>query len=129
MNIEKIKEKLEIFEKLKEKWFKINEDDLLQLIQLQDVFKSEEIQTLSEYEEKKILFDNEKYKTLLQLKEEVDNKWKKKYTDKTAEWYVKINYQNEDIEMIKEKYKSKMLRGKIESIEHYINFFKKILFN
>jgi len=41
---------------------------------LQDVFKSEEIQTLSEYEEKKILFDNEKYKTLLQLKEEVDNK-------------------------------------------------------
>ena len=78
----------------------------------------------SEYAEKKIRMDAAKWQRMIELKLELDDNWKKAYTDVTATSKIDNEYMDEDIEQATRKVQYELLYGKAQTITEFINIVK-----
>lgn len=102
----------------------LTNDDLFDRMCLQDEMITLSSQLKAEYAEKKIIMDVEKWQRLIELKLELDENWKKMYTDVTANWKVDSEYQDEDIEQAARKLQYELLYNKAMTIPEFINIVK-----
>lgn len=121
---EKIEQLIARHENYKNKWLMLTNDDLFNRMCLQDEMITLSSQLKAEYAEKKIIMDVEKWQRLIELKLELDENWKKMYTDVTANWKVDAEYQDEDIEQAARKLQYELLYNKAMTITEFINIVK-----
>ena len=100
-------------------------DDIISQIDEQDErLRMTPIRFFKEYVEKKIRMDVDKWQRLIELKLELDENWKKMYTDTTANSKVDIEFQDEDIEQSVRKVQYELLYSKAQTITEFINIVK-----
>ena len=121
---EKIESLIARHENFKQKGLLLTNDDLFNRMCLQDEMVSLSSNLKAEYAEKKIRLDVEKWQRLIELKLELDENWKKMYTDVTANWKVDTEYQDEDIEQATTKLQYELLYNKAQTITEFINIVK-----
>lgn len=130
--MENIKSLLEWYEKIKLKWFKVQENDILNLIYIWDKFEDIKWEIESEYSENNLELDNKKASKSILLKQKSYKdslSWKmKNYTDNLIKDIIKEEFYNEDLDLLRKKATIKMLWSKIKTVEQYVQFFKKIVF-
>ena len=78
----------------------------------------------AEYYELKLRLDVEKAKMMIAYKTMLDDNWKKKYTDTTAEWEIKKQFLDDDIRLNELKKTYELLYQKAQTINEYINIVK-----
>ncbi len=121
---EKIEQLIARHENYKNKWLMLTNDDLFGRMCLQDEMITLSSQIKAEYAERKIVMDVEKWQRLIELKLELDDNWKKMYTDATANWKIDSEYQDEDIEQSTRKLQYELLYNKAMTITEFINIVK-----
>jgi hypothetical protein len=120
----KIEELFEQNEHFKQKWLQLSDDDLFTWLQLQDEMITQSSNMKSEYYENKLRLDVEKWKRMIELKAELDENWKKKYTESTADWQIKQEFLDKDIRQLELKTMYELLFQKAQTINEYINIVK-----
>lgn len=121
MTIEELFEQNEHF---KQKWLQLSDDDLFTWLQLQDEMITKSSNMKAEYFELKLRLDVEKAKCMIAYKTMIDENWKKKYTDTTAEWEIKKQFLDDDIRLNEMKKTYELLYQKAWTITEYINIVK-----
>ena len=121
MNIQNL---IDRFEAFKLKWLKLNEQDIHDWISLRDEMNDTIIELESKYLEWDAVYDKDYWLRLVELKEEKDKEWKKKYTDATAKAICDKEFLDKKIELIVIKETYKRLLKKSELIEPYTNVVK-----
>lgn len=102
----------------------LTNDDLFDRMCLQDEMITLSSNLKSEYMEKKIRIDAEKWQRLIELKLELDENWKKVYTDTTANSKIDNEYLDEDVEQAIRKSQYELLYNKAMTITEFINIVK-----
>lgn len=120
----KIQEIIDKYESFKNKWLKLNEQDMFDWLELQDMIQDQVIEFKSEYLEEKLEFDRDYWLRLIELKEIKDADWKKKYTDSTAKAVVDDEFFQRELDLITKKATYEMLMNKANNIVEYINVIK-----
>lgn len=121
---EKIEQLIARHENFKQKGLMLTNDDLFNRMCLQDEMITLSSNLKAEYAEKKIKLDVEKWQRLIELKLELDENWKKMYTDSTANWKIDTEYRDEDIEQSVRKVQYELLYSKAQTITEFINIVK-----
>ena len=121
---EKIEQLIARHENFKQKGLMLTNDDLFNRMCLQDEMITLSSNLKAEYAEKKIRMDVEKWQRLIELKLELDENWKKMYTDSTANWKIDTEYRDEDIEQSVRKVQYELLYSKAQTITEFINIVK-----
>lgn len=121
---EKIEQLIARHENFKQKGLMLTNDDLFNWMCLQDEMITLSSNLKAEYAEKKIRMDVEKWQRLIELKLELDENWKKMYTDTTANWKIDTEFQDEDIEQATRKLQYELLYSKAQTITEFINIVK-----
>ena len=121
MNIQEIIDKYESFKK---KWLKLNEQDMFERLELQDMIQDQVIEFKSEYLEEKLEFDRDYWLRLIELKDQKDSDWKKKYTDSTAKAVADDEFYQRELDLLIKKSTYEMLMNKANNIIEYINVIK-----
>lgn len=121
---EKIEQLIARHENFKQKGLMLTNDDLFNRMCLQDEMITLSSNLKAEYAEKKIKLDVEKWERLIELKLELDENWKKMYTDSTANWKIDTEYRDEDIEQSVRKVQYELLYSKAQTITEFINIVK-----
>lgn len=121
---EKIEQLIARHENFKQKGLMLTNDDLFNRMCLQDEMITLSSNLKAEYAEKKIKLDVEKWQRLIELKLELDENWKKIYTDSTANWKIDTEYRDEDIEQSVRKVQYELLYSKAQTITEFINIVK-----
>lgn len=121
---EKIEQLIARHENFKQKGLMLTNDDLFNWMCLQDEMITLSSNLKAEYAEKKIKLDVEKWQRLIELKLELDENWKKMYTDSTANWKIDTEYRDEDIEQSVRKVQYELLYSKAQTITEFINIVK-----
>ena len=121
---EKIEQLIARHENFKQKGLMLTNDDLFNRMCLQDEMITLSSNLKAEYVEKKIKLDVEKWQRLIELKLELDENWKKMYTDSTANWKIDTEYRDEDIEQSVRKVQYELLYSKAQTITEFINIVK-----
>lgn len=121
---EKIEQLIARHENFKQKGLMLTNDDLFNWMCLQDEMITLSSNLKAEYTETKIRMDVEKWQRLIELKLELDENWKKMYTDTTANWKIDTEFQDEDIEQATRKLQYELLYSKAQTITEFINIVK-----
>ena len=111
-------------ENFKQKGLMLTNDDLFDWMCLQDEMITISSNLKSEYAENKIRMDAEKWQRMIELKLELDENWKKVYTDSTANSKIDNEYMDEDIEQATRKVQYELLYSKAQTITEFINIVK-----
>lgn len=111
-------------ENFKQKGLMLTNDDLFDWMCLQDEMITISSNLKSEYAENKIRMDAEKWQRMIELKLELDENWKKMYTDSTANSKIDNEYMDEDIEQATRKVQYELLYSKAQTITEFINIVK-----
>lgn len=111
-------------ENFKQKGLMLTNDDLFDWMCLQDEMITISSNLKSEYAENKIRMDAEKWQRMIELKLELDENWKKMYTDATATSKIDNEYMDEDIEQATRKVQYELLYSKAQTITEFINIVK-----
>lgn len=121
---EKIKSLIERHEIFKLKGLQLNESDLFAWIMLWEEMADGITELRSQYQETKQENDKQKGLRMIELKAELDEKGKKKYTESTAEAVVRQEFYQKDLELSALKTQSELLQNKTGVINEYINIVK-----
>lgn len=111
-------------EKIKSKWYKMNESDLRNRTVLQEKMEDKAIELRSLYLEEKNQCDTDKWIRLIELKSMLDENWKKCYTDSTADGVIKQEFKQRETDISIHKLQSDLLLQKANAVERYINIVK-----
>lgn len=123
-NAKEIEWMIEQHEVYKLKWYGITEDDLWNWTMLQEKMEDKAIELRSLYMEEKNQCDTDKWIRLVELKTELDENWKKKYTDSTADWVIKQEFKQRETDISIHKLQSDLLINKAQAVERYVNLIK-----
>ena len=123
-NAKEIEWMIEQHEVYKLKWYAITEDDLWNWTVLQEKMEDKAIELRSLYMEEKNQCDTDKWIRLVELKSELDENWKKKYTDSTADWVIKQEFKQRETDISIHKLQSDLLLNKAQAVERYVNLIK-----
>jgi len=114
---------LDKHETFKLKWLQLTDDDLFNRIALQDTMISEVSNMKSEYLEEKLKIDKDKAIRTLEMKAEVDDKWKAP-TDKWIEAVLKQEFFQRDLDQNVLKTSYELLAQKLQTITDFVNIVK-----
>lgn len=120
VNIQELLDKHEAF---KLKWLQLSDDDLFQWIWLQDTMISEVSKMKAEYLEQKLAIDKDKALRSIEMKAEVDDKWKAP-TDKWIEAVLKQEFFQKDLDQNVLKTSYELLAQKLQTITEFVNIVK-----
>ena len=123
-NAKKIEQMVEEHEKYKLKWYKLNDEDIRNRTALQERMLDKSLELKSLYMEEKNQCDTDKGIRLLELKAILDENWKKKYTDSTADWVIKQEFKQRETDISIHKLQGELLFQKASAIERYVNLIK-----
>lgn len=123
-NAKEIEKMVEEHEVYKLKWLQLNEDDLWNWTVLQEKMEDKAIELRSLYMEEKNQCDTDKWIRLVELKSELDENWKKKYTDSTADGVIKQEFKQRETDISIHKLQSDLLLNKAQAVERYVNLIK-----
>lgn len=123
-NAKEIEQMVEEHEKIKSKWYKMNESDLRDRTVLQEKMEDKAIELRSLYLEEKNQCDTDKWIRLIELKSMLDENWKKCYTDSTADGVIKQEFKQRETDISIHKLQSDLLLQKANAVERYINIVK-----
>ena len=123
-NAKEIDEMVEQHEVYKLKWFQITDDDLWNWTVLQEKMLDKSLELKSLWMEEKNQCDTDKWIRLLELKTELDENWKKKYTDSTADWVIKQEFKQRETDISIHKLQAELLTNKAQAVERYVNLVK-----
>ena len=118
-----IQELLDKHEAFKLKWLQLSDEDLFQWIWLQDRMITEVSNMKSEYLEKKLKLDKDKSIKTLEMKADVDEKWKAP-TDKRIDAVLKQEFFQEDLDQSVLKTTYELLQQKAGTITEFVNIVK-----
>ena len=122
-----IKNKIDEIEIFLMKWITIDINEVDYILNMQDELNTIRINIEYENSLDKIELKEQKAKDMIIMKEAIDENWKKKYTDKTAESELNIKYKNSDIAEAEVKYYIELLKWQIKRADDKINLWKKFL--
>lgn len=114
-------------ENLKQKWLRLNIDDLFTWNTILEAMLDKKTELTSEYLEEKNKLENEKNIKRILYKDQKDDKWKKLHTENTIDSMINIDFWEQDRDMLLMKARIDMLNNKIQVIPEYINIVKKVL--
>ena len=119
-----INQMIQRHENFKQKGLMLTNEDLFDRMCLQDEMITVSSNLKSAYAEKKLYMEAEKWQRRIELKLELDDNWKKMYTDATAESKINNEYLDEDIEQSVRKSQYELLYNKAMTITEFINIVK-----
>lgn len=111
-------------EYFKGKWLQLTEDDLFEWIKLQDEINDLVVKLRSRAVEEKMRLDVDKGKRTLELKTELDENGKKKYTESQIDAMIRSEFIEKDLEINYFKTQQDLLSKKSETITEYVNIVK-----
>lgn len=123
-NDEVINQMIMKHESFKKKWFLLTDSDLFDWLALSEDMECKAIELMSLYEEEKSENDVLKWERMIELKSQLDENWKKKHTDSTADAHIRKEFQQRDNEISISKLQAKELYAKSSKVEQYINIVK-----
>lgn len=124
METTKIDSLLQRHEVLKLKWLQLGEQDLFDRISLREEMADCITELKSQYQEQKQANEVEKGKRMIELKAELDENWKKKYTESTAEAVIRQEFYQQDLDLSVLKTKIELLQNRTTVIGEYVNIVK-----
>lgn len=124
MDTTKIDALLQRHEILKLKWLQLWEQDLFNWVMLWEEMADCITELRSSYQEQKQSNDNKKGQRMIELKLELDEQGKKKYTESTAEAVIRQEFFQQDLDLSALKIKTELLQNKTGVINEYINIVK-----
>lgn len=124
METAKIDALLERHEILKLKWLQLWEQDLFNWVMLWEEMADCITELRSSYQEQKQSNDTKKGQRMIELKLELDEQGKKKYTESTAEAVIRQEFFQQDLDLSALKIKTELLQNKTGVINEYINIVK-----
>lgn len=124
MDTTKIDTLLERHEILKLKWLQLWEQDLFNWVMLWEEMADCITELRSSYQEQKQSNDTKKGQRMIELKLELDEQGKKKYTESTAEAVIRQEFFQQDLDLSALKIKTELLQNKTAVINEYINIVK-----
>ena len=124
METTKIDALLERHEILKLKWLQLWEQDLFNWVMLWEEMADCITELRSSYQEQKQSNDTKKGQRMIELKLELDEQGKKKYTESTAEAVIRQEFFQQDLDLSALKIKTELLQNKTGVINEYINIVK-----
>lgn len=124
METTKIDSLLQRHEVLKLKGLQLGEQDLFDRISLREEMADCITELKSQYQEQKQANEVEKGKRMIELKAELDENWKKKYTESTAEAVVRQEFYQQDLDLSVLKTKIELLQNRTTVISEYVNIVK-----
>ena len=124
MDTTKIDALLERHEILKLKWLQLWEQDLFNWVMLWEEMADCITELRSSYQEQKQSNDTKKGQRMIELKLELDEQGKKKYTESTAEAVIRQEFFQQDLDLSALKIKTELLQNKTAVINEYINIVK-----
>lgn len=123
-NDEVINQMIQKHEWFKKKWFQLTDSDLFDWLALSEDMECKAIELMSLYEEEKAENDVLKWERMIELKSQLDDKWKKIHTDSTADANIRKEFKQRDNEISISKLQAKELFAKSSKVEQYINIVK-----
>ena len=111
-------------EQFKAKSLMLNEDDLFNWIMLWEAMLDKITELKSVYQEEKQQLDVEKWLKMIELKSMLDDKWKKIYTESTAEATIAQLFFDRNKELATMKLQTELLLNKTTVLSDYINIVK-----
>lgn len=124
MDTTKIDTLLERHEILKLKWLQLWEQDLFNWVMLWEEMADCITELRSSYQEQKQANDTKKGQRMIELKAELDDNNKKKYTESTAEAVIRQEFYQQDLDLSVLKTKIELLQNRTAVINEYINIVK-----
>lgn len=124
METTKIDSLLQRHEVLKLKWLQLGEQDLFDRVALWEEMADNITELRSQYQEQKQQNEVEKGKRMIELKAELDENWKKKYTESTAEAVIRQEFYQQDLDLSVLKTKIELLQNRTTVISEYVNIVK-----
>ena len=124
METTKIDSLLQRHEVLKLKGLQLGEQDLFDRISLREEMADCITELKSQYQEQKQANEVEKGKRMIELKAELDENWKKKYTESTAEAVIRQEFYQQDLDLSVLKTKIELLQNRTTVIGEYVNIVK-----
>ena len=124
MDTTKIDALLQRHEILKLKWLQLWEQDLFNWVMLWEEMADCITELRSTYQEQKQANDTKKGQRMIELKLELDERGKKKYTESTAEAVIRQEFFQQDLDLSALKIKTELLQNKTGVINEYINIVK-----
>lgn len=124
METTKIDSLLQRHEVLKLKWLQLGEQDLFDRVALWEEMADSITELRSQYQEQKQANEVEKGKRMIELKAELDENWKKKYTESTAEAVIRQEFYQQDLDLSVLKTKIELLQNRTTVISEYVNIVK-----
>lgn len=124
METTKIDSLLQRHEVLKLKGLQLGEQDLFDRVALWEEMTDSITELRSQYQEQKQQNEVEKGKRMIELKAELDENWKKKYTESTAEAVIRQEFYQQDLDLSVLKTKIELLQNRTTVISEYVNIVK-----
>lgn len=124
METTKIDSLLQRHEVLKLKWLQLGEQDLFDRVALWEEMADSITELRSQYQEQKQQNEVEKGKRMIELKAKLDENWKKKYTESTAEAVIRQEFYQQDLDLSVLKTKIELLQNRTTVISEYVNIVK-----
>ena len=124
MDTTKIDALLQRHEILKLKWLQLWEQDLFNWVMLWEEMADCITELRSSYQEQKQSNDTKKGQRMIELKLELDEQGKKKYTESTAEAVIRQEFFQQDLDLATLRTKTELLQNKTGVINEYINIVK-----
>ena len=124
METTKIDSLLQRHEVLKLKGLQLGEQDLFDRVALWEEMADSITELRSQYQEQKQQNEVEKGKRMIELKSELDENWKKKYTESTAEAVIRQEFYQQDLDLSVLKTKIELLQNRTTVISEYVNIVK-----
>lgn len=124
METTKIDSLLQRHEVLKLKGLQLGEQDLFDRVALWEEMADSITELRSQYQEQKQANEVEKGKRMIELKAELDENWKKKYTESTAEAVIRQEFYQQDLDLSVLKTKIELLQNRTTVIGEYVNIVK-----
>lgn len=125
MEMDKVQALLARHEAFKAKWlFALNYDDVFNWLMLKDEMLILSSQLRSEYMEGEIKWKASKWSRMIELKLMTNELGKKTHTDSTAEWTIRNEYLEDDLNQAMLKTSSELLYEIAQWIESYTQVVK-----
>ncbi|RAL57349.1 hypothetical protein BSK20_03680 [SR1 bacterium human oral taxon HOT-345] len=124
METTKIDSLLQRHEVLKLKGLQLGEQDLFDRVALWEEMADSITELRSQYQEQKQANEVEKGKRMIELKAELDENGKKKYTESTAEAVIRQEFYQQDLDLSVLKTKIELLQNRTTVIGEYVNIVK-----
>jgi len=121
MNIQSLLDRHEVFKK---KWLQNNESTLFDWVMLWEEILDARTIIKSEYQEERQQLEIEKGIKKIELKSEVDEKWKKIHTETTSDAIIDQKFFDKDQFISLKKLQIESLENKVAVISEYINLVK-----